>query len=567
MHPDAPPNPGRAPTPWWARALTGAPLALGLCLALPALRVAQWSGDTGLYAAISAKVWRDGCWFPLRGSMDPYFNKPPLAFWLHALSMGLFGDGTLGLYLPEILSYLATIVLTQYIAFRLVRAADAGRFGGAREGTPHARAVIVGAIAGLLLASTGQFLSIIDTLKLDYPHNALLFASVAMMCAGWTRTPGSEDPRSAARARRLVVLAGVPMGLALLVKPMWGLASYVPVLAWVLLDPPGGLARRRVIRWMLSSLGLALLVALPWHLAMALKTIPVVPGPGAPAGFVTEYFGKQSFQRVSRGLIRQPWWWYLNYLWDTCRPLVLSAAAGLATSLLYVVWRKRSDGPASAQMPEGGAGGSRWWRPRGPLLFAMLWCVFWLAVLSCVPDKRRNYSLHVLPMLAVLVALLATWPLAALAAEGARSAARVGALRRLGVLGGLCAVAATLAWSLPSPTRRFGAGAERNERVYQDKWGPVVEFVKTLDEPLYVGSIYYADAGMLYVKTGRWALGRGWSNTPLGKGVPDGALVIYDEARRAPSPQAPVVFRAAPHAGGKGVVIVRRTPGAPADPE
>ena len=83
--------------------------------------------------------------------------------------MGLFGDGTLGPPARNPVG-LATIVLTQYIAFRLVRAADAGRSAGP-DGTPHARRHRRG-VAGLLLASTSQFLSIIDTLKLDCPHNA-----------------------------------------------------------------------------------------------------------------------------------------------------------------------------------------------------------------------------------------------------------------------------------------------------------------------------------------------------------------------------------------------------------
>lgn len=554
-----------ARVPLFPRLLTLAPLALATYVVVPAFRVERWAGDAGLYAALSAKVWRDGHWWTLQGSFEPYFNKPPLAFWLHALSIGAFGEGPLGLYLPDVLSYLATILLTQFIAWRLALGAALDP----RDPLERARALVVGSIIGLLLASLGQFMAMVDALKLDYPHNAFMFGGVAMMVHA-TAAPSLTD-----RARRRwTLLAGLPVGLALLVKPMWALAAYLPVILWLaIVAATGALAEgRRFVRVLMPRVALsaliAVLVALPWHASMmVMHRTPTLAQPG----FTEQYFLKQSFSRVTTDrFATQPWNYYFQYVWDTCRPLIWLMLAGVAAWVVVEVPRRLARrwpgaltlNPAvnsavhpsidhsPARLPHPSREGSPARFKGGALLLALVWVIFWTVVLTSVPDKRRNFFLHVYPGLAILAACCMLWPLAALRL---RSAARTAV-----VLIALAGVGLVLANSRPSPLTRFNVGPNDPMIRYERFWAPVIDYLKNVREPVYVGSVGYPDAGMLYVKSGVWARGVKWSNLPMGDLVPEGALVIYDDRRRGPPGGAEVVFRTQ-HPKGN-IWVVRQGP-------
>jgi len=163
-------------------------------------------------------------------------DKPPLAFWVQALSARVFGFSSWSVLVPQALMGVATVGLT----YDLVRR----RFGR-----------LAGFVGGLALAVTPVFVAIA---RYNNPDTLLVLCCVA---AVWFVVRGLEDGRT-----RWLVLAGVCVGLGFEAK-MGAALLIVPALAvacmWV--APRGRLAAARQLLWG----GLAMvMVGLAWPLLM-----------------------------------------------------------------------------------------------------------------------------------------------------------------------------------------------------------------------------------------------------------------------------------------------------------
>jgi len=66
-------------------------LALGLLLFVPKLGMPLLDPDEGLYASIAQEMLTRGDWVIPHINGIPYLEKPPLYFWLTALTFQLFG--------------------------------------------------------------------------------------------------------------------------------------------------------------------------------------------------------------------------------------------------------------------------------------------------------------------------------------------------------------------------------------------------------------------------------------------------------------------------------------------
>jgi 4-amino-4-deoxy-L-arabinose transferase-like glycosyltransferase len=148
-------------------------------------------------------------------------DKPPLALWVQALSVRVFGYHPLSVLAPQALMGVASVALT----YDLVRRRF-GRLGGS--------------VAGLALALTPMTVAIS---RHNNPDALLVLCCVAAL---WCAVRALEDGRA-----RWLVLAGAcvglgfetKMGVALVVVP--GIAA-----AWLLLAPRG---RRRALRQLLAA--------------------------------------------------------------------------------------------------------------------------------------------------------------------------------------------------------------------------------------------------------------------------------------------------------------------------
>ncbi|MDB6168210.1 MAG: glycosyl transferase family 39, partial [Verrucomicrobia bacterium] len=94
--------------------------------------------DEGRYAEIGREMAVSGDWLVPHLNGFEHFQKPPLLYWLTALSMRLLGPNEWAARLPPAFAALGTVLLTAWIGTTLF---------GRREGY----------LAGLILLSSGGF--------------------------------------------------------------------------------------------------------------------------------------------------------------------------------------------------------------------------------------------------------------------------------------------------------------------------------------------------------------------------------------------------------------------------
>ncbi|MCH9057519.1 MAG: glycosyltransferase family 39 protein [Planctomycetes bacterium] len=168
------------------------PAVLLLCVTLPHLGDGDWQrGDSGWYTAIGVQAWRTGELWTLMGEPgQPYFNKPPLVFWITGFVAWIFGPSAWAARLPTIAAapgcVLATVGITRVFATR--------------------RTALT---VGVVLALSVEFFRRTREVSLD------LWQLVFLLLALWIAAGAVKDQRW-----RRLALAGLPSGLALMCKPM-----------------------------------------------------------------------------------------------------------------------------------------------------------------------------------------------------------------------------------------------------------------------------------------------------------------------------------------------------------
>jgi 4-amino-4-deoxy-L-arabinose transferase-like glycosyltransferase len=178
----------------------------------------------------------------LYGSFDPSglmtVDKPPLALWVQALSVRVFGFHSLSILVPQALMGIATVALVYDLTRRMW-----GRTAGFA--------------AGLVLALTPITLAISRHNNPD--------ALLALCCAGalWCLVRALQDGRT-----RWLVLSGVCVGLGFETK-MAAALLVVPaiVAAWLWIAPRGRIA---ALRQLLAGAAAMVVVGGAWPLLVAL---------------------------------------------------------------------------------------------------------------------------------------------------------------------------------------------------------------------------------------------------------------------------------------------------------
>lgn len=476
------------------------PLVVLLAVTLPKLNQGDWRGDTGWYAALGLDAARSGRWTLSAGETEPYFNKPPLVFWMVGRVLDWFGVDLLIARLTSVLAAGLGVLATAGIAREL----------GTRR---------LGAIAGVILALTYEYFRRTREISLDMWHAAFLLLAAWAIVKGATsgdrpralrgagpknREQGNQlasapiAPRQPARTALHVTsaawfaLAGVPIGLALMTKPLIALA-FAPILAvWL---------------WRLRGLNLAVLglvtllvgvaIAIPWHLWM-MRTYG--------DAFLDQYFGREIAARASGQLVggqkaTQPVWYYLAQIAGGYWPWLLALGAALSAR----VWRT----------------------PVG--LLALVWGGAWLILLTAFPDRRDRYAIPIYPGLAIASALgvlhlcRGVW----------RRRVNV-ALRLAAPVSGMIAIVVAL---LPI----------RVQSKPDEQWAQLEAFINAdaAHRTIYEGASDGAPAARVYLISGAWPIPtRDGVDKPLSS-PPRGSLIFYHaRGGRAPGPGESVVFNA-----------------------
>ena len=216
-------------------------LALGLLFFLPKLGMPLLDPDEGLYASIAREMVTGGDWVVPHVNGLPYLEKPPLYFWLTALTFQLFGPSEWATRLWSAISALGTVLLTWRIGRRLY-GGPAGLMAGVVIAT------VVGNALYVRRASTDQ----------------LFVFCLTLAMYGFLRDTERPD-----RGRAPFLLFYVGAALAVLAKGFIGVVF--PVLIVGL-----GLAAVRRLGWRELNLvrGAAVFAAIaaPWHALVAWRS-------------------------------------------------------------------------------------------------------------------------------------------------------------------------------------------------------------------------------------------------------------------------------------------------------
>jgi 4-amino-4-deoxy-L-arabinose transferase-like glycosyltransferase len=303
--------------------------------------------DEGFYASVAWEMRHSGDWRTPTFLGEPWFEKPPLLYWLMVGSMRVFGENEFALRLPSVLMYALTLLLLAW-------------WGNRRLGQG------AGSWAALLFALAP--LSLILA-RLAITDMALAFFLTVAVIALWE-----------ARGLGWSLIGGVALGLAFLTKGPFGLGLVGLLYVW---NARTLHARGLRFRWVLFALGVALLTALPWYVGVYLQH---------GAAFFNEFVVKQNLLRFAGG--------------DTAHsvlPLIQrgdmsGALAGVAVYLLFyvvVLWL------GGLSMVRGLS--VLWAREDDPLrlyLRRWAWLVFGLFTLSFT--KLPAYIFPMFPALALL---------------------------------------------------------------------------------------------------------------------------------------------------------------------
>lgn len=225
--------------------------------------------DEPRYASIGREMARSGDWVTPRLWGQPWFEKPPLLYWMTAAG-NLAGLG------PDLAGRLPVALLSVAFLF-LYYWCLKGEFGR--------RAAL---FATMVLATCAAWVAFSRVGVTDLPM-AALFSAAMLLGLRWLSTG----------ERWLLALAAFFLALAVLAKGLVPLALSLP-LFWA--------GRQRLKDWRhLLPLTIFLLTAAPWYILCTLRNGPV---------FLNEFFWKHHFDRFSSGvgLHVQPFWYYLPVL-------------------------------------------------------------------------------------------------------------------------------------------------------------------------------------------------------------------------------------------------------------
>jgi 4-amino-4-deoxy-L-arabinose transferase-like glycosyltransferase len=322
-------------------------LLWALLLVLAALRPLAVP-DEGRYGEVGRWMLQSGDWLTPRLNGIPFFHKPPLLYWLQAMSLATFGVNAWALRLVPAL-HAGLMLAALYLAGRTV----------ATEQIARRAAIMLGTSLTVLVG--GQYIN----------HDMLVatWIGVAIWCFAFSFMAGERPHAGLAR------WGFVACALGMLSKGLIGFALPGLVLfVWLLWTRQF----RKVLHlpW-LSGLALFAAIVVPWF-AMAQHKYPE---------FLDYMFVRHQFQRYTATTFNnpQPWWLYLLAIGLLFFPWVLFALAQV---------RK----PARLVLSHGAV--AREWTS-----LCWIWVIAITVFFSIPNSKLVGYILPVIPALALLAAL------------------------------------------------------------------------------------------------------------------------------------------------------------------
>lgn len=308
--------------------------------------------NEGLYAEIPREMLRSGDW---RQWIIPHLNglaymeKPPLLYWLTAISFSLFGESEWAARLVPALSGLGCVASILWF--------------GRKIGRPQ-----TARLAALLFASSLGVILMSRTLMFDILLTALL--STALL---WAYLFVEEGDRTAQRWAMFF------LALALMAKGFVAVILFCGIAGSFTIASSSSLADfyRRLGAWFdWKAIGIFLMISLPWHV-IASAVEPIF----AWFYFINEHVLRFIGKRMPHDYYAGAWWYYLPRMliflfpWSFFIPILLFAKSDKKTG-------------------------------RGVLLFLTLAWLVPLLFFSASSAKANYYLVTVMPFVAFQLAIL-----------------------------------------------------------------------------------------------------------------------------------------------------------------
>jgi 4-amino-4-deoxy-L-arabinose transferase-like glycosyltransferase len=334
------------PTPSSSRHAAAAALVVLAALAawvffyrLGAEPLTDW--DEAWHAQVSGEILSTGDWITLHYRGEPYYNKPPLTFWLRAIAFKLAGvTEAAARFWPALFAWGSVIAAAIFFSRLLGKPA--------------------GLMSGAILCTSWLF-TMHHAGRSGETDSTLIFFLILTFAALW-------------RARRSPAgfyVAALFTALGWMTK---GSTAYVP---WIAAAIAVGFERPAAWRWrhFLRGLALTLALTLPWQLTML-----AMHG----RAFVRAFYIGEGAMPAVQAIENHPgdWRYYPMMLHALFEPWFLLAAAATA----WTLWRYRR-----APMP--------------PALWLIAWAVVVLGLCTLFATKMAWYMAPALPAIAALAAL------------------------------------------------------------------------------------------------------------------------------------------------------------------
>ncbi|HEX9442558.1 MAG TPA: glycosyltransferase family 39 protein [Candidatus Binatia bacterium] len=321
-------------------------LALALFFGFNLGQRALWSPVEGRYAEIPREMVVTGDYVTPRLNGVVYFEKPPLFYWLEALSIKLAGLSEWSFRLwPALFALLGCLIV----------------YGAGRElFGPRA-----GLLASVVLATSPLYYVLGRVVAVDMALSFFLAAALLAFLLGVRAPPGPKR-------RRLLWSFYLCAALATLTKGLMGVVLPALVIgAWIAL-----LGEWKILKniYLPSGMVLFAAVAVPWHLVVAARN----------PEFAYFYFIREHFERYlleEEGTMGQAWV-YIPVLLVGLFPWVAFLFQSIKTSLAFTWSRRRHHKEES---------------------FLSLWAVVIFLFFSGSGSRLSTYVLPVLPPLALLI--------------------------------------------------------------------------------------------------------------------------------------------------------------------
>ncbi|MEN3295110.1 MAG: hypothetical protein V7642_4363 [Burkholderiales bacterium] len=302
--------------------------------------------DEGRYAEMAREMAASGDFITPRLNGIKYFEKPPLQYWMNALTFKAFGLGEWQARLWTGLCGLFGVVLTAYAGRRLF---------GER----------VGFTAGVVLGSSFLWAAMSHVNTLDMGLAAMMNLALCGLLLS------QRHDATASEQRRWMVLCWAGMALAVLSKGLIGVV--LPGAVLVLYT----IASRDWAIWKRLHLGLGLLVffaiTAPWFVLVSAEN----------SEFARFFFIHEHFQRFTSNVHHREGEWYYFI------PILILGIVPWLGVLPQSLWHGRRDAKSIGFQPK---------------KMLLIWAVFIFFFFSVSGSKLPSYILPIGPALALLIA-------------------------------------------------------------------------------------------------------------------------------------------------------------------